>query len=387
MSHLDEGQLHAYLDGEPHDGVTAQRHEIDQHLAECAQCRGRLDEERRVRDRAAAILRTGGPGDAVAPPFEELAARQRRTRHRVPRDLVLAWAATVALALGIGWYARSLALRDAPAALDLAVQEPRPTPAPEQPPPAASEAVPLPTAPAEARPEAGAATGRARAAPAERAQVAGRETPGATVAMRQADSGTAADDAQVAAAETKRNTRDLAALAVERAPAPAAQVPPAVAPTIERARAAEPPGLDSIGVSGAAAGWVPVDRAEAERRLNDLLAALPGLETIAVTAREADVPQVRTVQRLPDGRTIELLQERIVQAEAREGVMRRQRTDPGAQAVMPDRAAVPVPATAAMEWSNSRVTARAPLPPDSLRALLRQLRRAQPPEPDQLRHD
>ena len=55
VQHLDDGRLHAYLDGHLRDG-TVGRDYVERHLAECAACRARLEEERRVRDRARAIL-------------------------------------------------------------------------------------------------------------------------------------------------------------------------------------------------------------------------------------------------------------------------------------------------------------------------------------------
>jgi hypothetical protein len=180
-------------------------------------------------------------------------------------------------------------------------------------------------------------------------------------------------------ADTRLNTRDLARQAVQRAPAAgAAAQPPLAQPVVAAADEAET--------------WVAVNRAEAERRLDDQLAALPELETLVITARQgAAVPSVRTTQRLPDGRTIELIQERIV-AEKREETSARARAAapapaPAAAAAEGRVAAQATANTAILEWSNSRVTARGPLPADSLRALLRRLGRAQPPEPDQLRDD
>ena len=43
MQHVDEGQLHAYLDGEltePGDGPR----EVERHLEECAECRALMQE-------------------------------------------------------------------------------------------------------------------------------------------------------------------------------------------------------------------------------------------------------------------------------------------------------------------------------------------------------
>src|SRR6266702_7658635 len=53
MSHVDEGTLHAYLDGEL---PTVERAAVERHIAECATCRANLAEERALLERATALL-------------------------------------------------------------------------------------------------------------------------------------------------------------------------------------------------------------------------------------------------------------------------------------------------------------------------------------------
>ena len=98
MPHVDEGLLHAYLDGEL---TPVERARVDEHLAGCLACRTRLDEERQLIERASKLLGFAMPADRAAPPFSALARpRPRRFWHvRMP----LAWAATVVLAVGLGW--------------------------------------------------------------------------------------------------------------------------------------------------------------------------------------------------------------------------------------------------------------------------------------------
>jgi hypothetical protein len=98
MSHVDEGRLHAYLDGEL---TPVERARVDEHLAGCLACRTRLDEERQLIERAGKLLAFAMPADRAAPPFSALTRpRPRRFWHvRMP----LAWAATVVLAVGLGW--------------------------------------------------------------------------------------------------------------------------------------------------------------------------------------------------------------------------------------------------------------------------------------------
>lgn len=121
MPHVDDGQLHAWLDGETR---TEEVERIDRHLATCDECRGRLDEVARVHALAGELV--DGAREANAPAWAELVARAQATRdanpaaadpvaaeairtRRVgtPRLLTsgLAWAATLVLAFGLGWYA------------------------------------------------------------------------------------------------------------------------------------------------------------------------------------------------------------------------------------------------------------------------------------------
>jgi hypothetical protein len=109
MSHIDEGTLHAYLDGEVSEG---QRKEIEGHLASCEECRARLEAAEAASGRAAELLAQLEPGALQAPSWreiEERAAARRRAAPRRPRlRPSLAWAASVALAFAIGWASRGL---------------------------------------------------------------------------------------------------------------------------------------------------------------------------------------------------------------------------------------------------------------------------------------
>jgi len=78
MSHVDEGTLHAYLDGEL---SPAERIGLEQHLAQCAACRTQLAEERALLQRSTALLGSARPLERAAPPFEQLRRAPRR-QHR-----------------------------------------------------------------------------------------------------------------------------------------------------------------------------------------------------------------------------------------------------------------------------------------------------------------
>jgi hypothetical protein len=108
MPHVDEGLLHAYLDGALDALLEAgalppgtTRAGIDAHLAVCGDCRALLEAERTIRTRAGAVLDAAAPVVEV-PPFSELFGA-RRTRPPRRRVWPLAWAASVMLAIGAGW--------------------------------------------------------------------------------------------------------------------------------------------------------------------------------------------------------------------------------------------------------------------------------------------
>jgi putative zinc finger protein len=102
MPHVDEGTLHAYLDGEL---PSAERKTLETHLAECASCRTQLAEERALLERASALLGATRPVERPVPPFEQLRPTPRALKRSVWRVRTpVAWAASIALALGLGYY-------------------------------------------------------------------------------------------------------------------------------------------------------------------------------------------------------------------------------------------------------------------------------------------
>ncbi len=120
MSHIDEGTLHSYLDGEVSE---RQRTEIEGHLATCEQCQAKLEAAEVLSGRAAELLAELEPG-AVQPPswleIEERAEARRRAeaqRLAAPRPVRLrpglAWAASIALAFAVGWASQAYFFRTA----------------------------------------------------------------------------------------------------------------------------------------------------------------------------------------------------------------------------------------------------------------------------------
>lgn len=109
MSHVDEGAIHAYLDGQLDALPGAEAERIRDHLATCGACAARLEEERGLRQEVQGILTTVEPG-IDAPPFEEIrrraAARSSGRAGAWTRLRRLTWAASVVMAVGVGWMLR-----------------------------------------------------------------------------------------------------------------------------------------------------------------------------------------------------------------------------------------------------------------------------------------
>ena len=129
MRHIPEEELHAYLDQAL---SRSQAVEIESHLAHCVRCRSARDEYALLRDRTTALLAQLGPGTISLPPFDLIRRRAtfERQQHRTFLRRV-AWVASLAVAVGLGWASREFipAPRPAPAppTAQVAMQLPAPT--------------------------------------------------------------------------------------------------------------------------------------------------------------------------------------------------------------------------------------------------------------------
>ena len=252
MSHIDEGTLHAYLDGELSE---RQRAEIEGHLATCQDCRARLEAAEASSGRAAELLAQLEPAAVQAPSWREIEERAAARRRAAPRRVLLrpslAWAASIALAFAIGWASRGLwltmpAFEAAPRSTVVGAIEADRSETPElrQRSSAETDAAQPEAAGLEelrpAEPDVRAGQTRAKSTPDEEAatQAAGRAQP-AEVAPAQPKS----DDRPAAANEQLRAAEVADELVV-------VQTPPAVAGIEVRERA-----------EGEAAAPVPVDQA------------------------------------------------------------------------------------------------------------------------------
>ena len=114
MPHVDDGTLHALLDGAL--GILEPEHAgaVRAHLESCAECRSRLDEAAALRERADGVLGLLEP--AADPDFQEVLVRAgaRRTglRAQLRWTRGAAWAATLVVALGTGYLIRDRMVPD-----------------------------------------------------------------------------------------------------------------------------------------------------------------------------------------------------------------------------------------------------------------------------------
>jgi hypothetical protein len=349
----------------------------------CAVCRERVEEARQIAARARAILATAVPAVAAAtavPPFEEILHRAGPARQRGSPSAFrwLAWAATVVVAGGLGWYARG----------ELVTSPGRPMVVTAERTAGADSARPAeeagPTIVAEAEPVGGRGVGTAGVdAPTAPAEARGARPEAESGEARQPQEAAAANQVADARREVAGESKGVAPAAPAPAPAMARPLAPARSDEAERMalRRSAVTEVDQAPTAGVVSardreGSRALDRhrvvvtgEEAARALGGSLAALDGLPIEAYYRLAAEPGVIQTEQRLPGGGTLELEQWRA-------GTARPTTPEPASVA----RKASPLadsPAVAAesLRVGDLRIVARAPIPADSLRALVRRIRR------------
>lgn len=157
MPHLDDGVLHAMVDGEiPSAELVA----VQAHLAGCEPCRARLAEARAFATEARVLVEQVEPPGAGRQGGEAAGRLDGRAAGRQGGGLGswrrLAWAASVVLAVGLGYQTGRRA--DGPTGGEIVAVAPAPPAAAEAPaerpsPPPTNRATPIPVASNEARAE------------------------------------------------------------------------------------------------------------------------------------------------------------------------------------------------------------------------------------------
>jgi len=309
MPHVDEGSLHAYLDGEL---PSAERKTLEAHLAECASCRAMLAEERALLDRASALLGAARPAERPAPPFEQLRPRAtRRSPWRVRTPV--AWAASLALALGIGYYLHEPGSQPAASALEqrnLALYRQEDERGRTE--PQAEENKPAPVITTRSRPSRNPA-----AAPAPRV---------ATIPPAHHDSADAAARAGVEGARLDSGAglsreMDKAAAGVVAMPPPAAQLQPRNAAAAPAARAMETESLMAVEEAArrpraalpSTTSWPIISRGAAQSLLGTDPVGVPGFARKIRRSPAADGTVV-VEQQVDSATTIQIFQRRVADA-------------------------------------------------------------------------
>lgn len=403
MKHIDEGRLSEYLDAlqreqEGQSGRAAERQETERHLSECAECSALLEEVQLLRDRASALLREAVPARVSMPAFEEIEARARAVGRGVPRQApkrvfamnrlaALGWAATLVLAVGVGWLARGslnfgspeleeygqreAVSREAPAAAEVASgaaeadsgaqvetvpsHEARRLRSAQEPVEEAAAQVTLPAA-VDERLEMAVAPppepGRRDVLAEPPVDVAAPEPPAAAKADPQRDAA-----ARQAIAGITAEEREGEALGRGAAPDPRAQ----------------------LNEAFATAMWAAVNLAEAERHVGGELRTVNGIPVDSVRIGEVDGrPAASILQTLPSGEQLEIVQWHQEQAEnwVSVGAVAQVSADQ-APVERPEARAAERPAelmTSVIRQDGFLLALRAPVSADSLAALAARIR-------------
>ncbi len=374
MSHVDDGTLHAYLDGEL---PPVERERVDTHLKGCQVCQARLAEERAILEGASKLLGMATPPDRAMPPLTQLRRPPVVWRLRRP----LAWAATLILAVGLGWYVRgTFADRAAPVReeADQAVAS-KPASAPNAPPSAGlvQDSPSLPMQP------------QGPLAMRHAAQKADAVNKDRDAVRRQLESTAVETGAAVGNAVAARETASVAALGAQTTPATAELPRPAASGVTVRRQAAAAPAaaepqaspniiVDGVPVGNAASGVISLRGRRATPIMSTtwpIIARQPARDLLGVEPVIIPGFAVRAYRRNPAAR--EIVVEQVTDAGTTISLIER-RVENYADELRMDSAAANAPSAMAKAVNERlarfvgllRVEIDGPLTPDSLSSLL-----------------
>jgi hypothetical protein len=355
MRHIPEDELHAYLDQAL---SRTQCVEIESHLADCPSCRATRDGIAALRDRTTALLSRLAPPPSLPPAFERLrrlAAEVESQRRR--RLHVVAWVASLVLALGLGWSASSLvrsrAERAAPSIARTAEQAPAAvaSQAPEVRPPAA---VAVPSGES------------ARALPAQQPRIMRHAPRAAGAPSRDSAGARSRDNAAARRSEVVAPSRDSARAARE---ATLSVLSPT--PTLELTQL-EPTGRqDDLDGMWRTMSWDGA-KAEAGERLPHI-DGLPVVRVQVQSGEQSSRPVTVVAQQLASGQVIRTIEGPAT--DVSQILSRRVMTDVDSLFLPGDSIRLPTDGShaMAMQVGDRMLAITADLPPDSLRAMIRRL--------------
>lgn len=111
MQHLDDGRLQEWVDRARSGLTPEEQNAIQRHLAECEDCAGRVASLAELERHTRSLLSSGMPVDEL-PDFAGVSRRARSLANGHRRRRLMrrgAWAASVVIALGVGWAANEMA--------------------------------------------------------------------------------------------------------------------------------------------------------------------------------------------------------------------------------------------------------------------------------------
>ena len=331
MSHVNEGQIHAYLDRQLEFADQADRERFETHVAECSDCTVLLEEARAIHARATGMLGDSRPAVADMPSFETVVTRASErparwaTVKKLNRTRALAWAASIVVAVAVGRYARVPTTQSPQVERDrFDLDQPVAALAEDQGEElegvagagaaAADLAGGQPAAPTLAAPEAA----RVLVAPALQ-QGAGRRAEGAPAVA----AATEEENRVALPAERQRLVAgELSAKAVARTlvdsvraevPTAALRVSRDAPAALKRARELAESGLFAEVEAPAPTDdllWIAVSRDEAERSIARKLLLVDGLDVVEISIAATEPrASVRVIQLLPSGDSLEIVQQ------------------------------------------------------------------------------
>lgn len=348
MSHVNDGTLHAYLDGEL---APVERERVESHLVACPPCRERLAEERALIERASRLLELAVPPATArpVPPLHTLRHQPGWWKVRAP----LAWAATLVLAIGLGWYLRGTT---APR-LDRRSTQVAVTPAAE----------PTAPAPASGRAEEPPRSRQTRTQPA-RAPLGSSEVRDAAALQRSDRPATPPAAAKVAPPPQLGQNQAETGVRGE-----AAGAPEGAAAAVAMPSAQELPGSGADSDRLLASTWTVIEPSAARQLLGTEPVTIPGHPVRSMRRGPGSAPEVLVEQDV--GGVVVMLFERPPR-DAERAAARREVAAADTGTRMPPAAAAARPAGGALGRLVGQLFVRiaGPMPADSLAGLLRLVR-------------